>query len=100
MAVKYAKTSPWHLTNFSSGNYLDIMKKRRVTAQADDILWEITPQYTYRPDLLAFDLYSTSKLWWVFAARNIDIIRDPVFDFVPGTKIYLPKKSSLDNLLG
>lgn len=100
MAVTYAKTSPWHLTNFNSSNYLDIMKKRRVTAQSDDILWEITPQYTYRPDLLAFDLYSTSKLWWVFAARNIDIIRDPVFDFVPGTKIYLPKKSSLDNLLG
>ena len=100
MSAKYAKTSPWHLTNFNGGNYLDIMKKRRVTSQPDDILWEITPQYTHRPDLLAFDLYSTSKLWWVFAARNIDIIRDPVFDFVPGTKIYLPKKSSLDNLLG
>jgi len=60
----------------------------------------IQPQYTYRPDLLSYDLYGTSKLWWVFAVRNIDTIKDPVFDFVAGTTIRLPQKTTLDTVLG
>jgi hypothetical protein len=32
--------------------------------------------------------------------RNLDTIQDPVLDFVPGTKIYIPKNSSLKTVLG
>jgi hypothetical protein len=49
---------------------------------------------------LAFDLYGTSKLWWVFSQRNLDIIQDPIFDFVPGTQIFIPKRSGLVSILG
>lgn len=100
MAVVYSKTSPWAVTSFNRGNYLDFWQKRFFAQDPDDILYEIKPQYTYRPDLLAFDLYGTSKLWWVFAQRNVETLKDPIFDFIPGTKIYLPKKSTLSSLLG
>jgi len=98
--VDYANTSPWFVTKINSGNYLDIYEKRSIPQDGDDILYSIQPQYTYRPDLLAYDLYGTSKLWWVFAVRNMDTIKDPVFDFVAGTEIYLPKKSSLSSITG
>lgn len=97
---KYANTSPWFATAINPGNYLDFYQKRFIVQDPSDILYEIRPQYTYRPDLLSFDLYGTPKLWWVFAERNIEILKDPIFDFIPGIKIYLPKKSTLSALLG
>jgi hypothetical protein len=98
--VNYSTTSPWFLTNIKSDSYLDIYESRSIPKDPNDILFEITPQYTYRPDLLSFDLYSTPKLWWVFAVRNPDILKDPVFDFTAGTEIFLPKKSTLSSSVG
>lgn len=95
----YANTSPWYTTGIKK-EYLDFLKIRPVPAESDDFLYTIEAQYTYRPDLLAFDLYRTSKLWWVFAQRNMDVIQDPIFDFVPGVQIYIPKRSGLVSLLG
>jgi len=99
MAATYSNTSPWYTTT-TTQNYLDILTIRPVSAEVDDFLYTIEPQYTYRPDLLSFDLYGTSDLWWVFIQRNLDILQDPIFDFVAGTKIYLPKNSSLTSVLG
>jgi hypothetical protein len=45
-------------------------------------------------------LYGTVKLWWVFAQRNMDVIKDPIYDMIAGTTIYVPKKSLLKNSLG
>jgi|TARA_R110000782_G_scaffold32992_4_gene80074 hypothetical protein len=98
--AKYKSTSPWAETEIRNEQYLDFMQKRFIPENPDDILYEIKPQYTYRPDLLAFDLYGTSKLWWVFTMRNIEVLKDPVFDFVAGTQIYLPKQSILTAMLG
>jgi hypothetical protein len=100
MSDFYAKTSPYYKTDISAGNYLDVYSKRVIPSEPDDILYEIQPQYTYRPDLLAYDLYGSAKLWWVFAVRNMDTIKDPVFDFVPGNKIFLPKKTLLNSIIG
>jgi hypothetical protein len=36
----------------------------------------------------------------VFAQRNLDVLKDPVFDFVAGTKIYLPDDAALRTTLG
>jgi hypothetical protein len=100
MAARYNKASPWGSTKVNRGGYLDFWQKRFIPADPSDIFYEIAPQYTYRPDLLAFDLYGTPKLWWVFTERNNEVLKDPIFDFVPGTQIYLPKKSTLSTLLG
>lgn len=99
MAANYTNTSPWFTTPVVQ-DYLDILSIRPVSAEPDDILFTITAPYAYRPDLLAFDLYGEANLWWVFIQRNLDVLQDPVFDFVPGKKIYLPKASSLRSVLG
>lgn len=99
MAANYPNTSPWNLTNFRPG-YLDYFNIRPVAAEDDDILYEIESQFNFRPDLLSEYLYDTPKLWWVFAQRNMDIIRDPIFDFRSGVEIFVPKKTGLFRLLG
>jgi hypothetical protein len=95
----YKNTSPWANTRLTQDG-LGYFKIRPVSAETDDPLYTIESQYIYRPDLLAFDIYGTSKLWWVFTQRNLDILQDPVFDFLPGTTIYLPKPDSLKKVLG
>jgi hypothetical protein len=99
MPSKYQNTSPWFITPVVN-DYLDVMSIRPVSSQSDDFLYTIQPQYTFRPDLLAFDLYGDPGLWWVFTQRNMDVLEDPIFDFVPGTKIYIPKNSGLKTVLG
>lgn len=99
MSGRYSNTSPWYTTPITQ-NYLDILSVRPVSADADDFLYTIEPQYQYRPDLLAYDVYGEATLWWVFIQRNMDILQDPIFDFIAGTKIYLPKNSSLRKALG
>tara|TARA_B100000780_G_C21096835_1_gene442419 strand:+ start:996 stop:1292 length:297 start_codon:yes stop_codon:yes gene_type:complete len=87
-------------TPITSTGYLDILVPRPVPVASDDVLYEILPAYTYRPDLLAHDLYGQKELWWIFAQRNLDILKDPIFDFVAGTQIYLPQGNNLRNTLG
>lgn len=98
--AKYSANSPWKDTKIRSGQYLDVLKIRPIPAEVDDILYTIEVQYTHRPDLLAYDLYGDQKLWWVFAQRNINTLKDPVYDFEAGTEIYLPKGGNLRRLLG
>lgn len=98
--ASYSATSPWHKTQIKNGQYLDILKIRPVPADNDDIQYTIEPQYTHRPDLLAYDLYNEHKLWWVFAQRNMNVLKDPIYDFEAGTTIFLPKLSRLREVLG
>ncbi len=98
--ASYKKNSPWASTKTVSNQYLDVLTIRPVPEEGDDILYEIEEQYTHRPDLLAYDLYNDKDLWWVFAQRNMDVIKDPVYDIESGTKIYLPKGDKLRKLLG
>lgn len=95
----YKPTSPWLTTDLSTG-YLGYLNIRAVPAEPDDIQYTIDPQYNFRPDLLSYDMYDTTKLWWVFTQRNMNVLRDPIFDFKVGATIYIPKKSSLFRLLG
>lgn len=95
----YNSYSPYFKTEFTN-NYLDILNLRDIPSQPDDILFEVTSTYEYRPDLLAFDLYKEPRLWWVFAVRNKSILKDPVYDMKAGKKIYLPKLSVLKKSLG
>ena len=79
---------------------LDVMEHRKIPRYSDDQLFEIDPEYHMRPDKLAYDLYGTPKLWWVFAARNPSALKDPMYHFVTGNKIFLPKKQTLKAALG
>jgi hypothetical protein len=95
----YGSASPWFTTPVVQ-DYLDILEIRPIAADPDDDRWTITTPFHNRPDLASFALYGTPKLWWVFAQRNMDKIKDPIFDFVPGVEIYLPKKNTLFDTLG
>lgn len=95
----YNATSPYYNTEITNG-YLDVMSFRSIPSETDDILFEIPKTYENRPDLLAYDLYKDVNLWWVFAVRNSNILKDPVFDLVAGIKIYLPKIPTIRKSLG
>tara|TARA_X000000950_G_C13832790_1_gene626930 strand:+ start:697 stop:996 length:300 start_codon:yes stop_codon:yes gene_type:complete len=97
--AKYNNTSPYFETE-QFANYLDILNPRTLTADSDDQVYTVERTYAYRPDLLAYDLYGSPRLWWVFAQRNPDQIEDPIYDFKPGVKIKLPKKDNLLKDLG
>jgi hypothetical protein len=96
----YPATSPYYFTQVVNNNFLDVMVNRQIPMQPSDVYWTITSVYEYRPDTLAYDLYADSKLWWVFAGRNPNRLKDPYFDFVTGVGIYLPKLDMLKQVLG
>lgn len=97
--AKYSNSSPYANT-VENSLYLELLEIRPVPAEGDDFQYTIENQYKHRPDLLAYDLYGDAALWWVFTQRNLDVIKDPIFDFEPGTVIYCPKKSNLQKYLG
>lgn len=97
--MSYSTTSPYFATK-TTGSYLDVMTFRNIPSLDSDIEYEILSQYENRPDLLAYDLYGDPNLWWVFAVRNKDIIKDPIYDMYPGQKIKLPTLETLKSVLG
>jgi hypothetical protein len=96
---RYISTSPYYQTK-SYGNFLDVLNFRSIPTNSFDVLYTIDQMYNLRPDLLSYDLYDTPSLWWVFTARNPDSLKDPVFDFRQGLKIYIPTKETLKTVLG
>lgn len=99
MSSVYSKTSPYSNTGLY-GQFLDLMVNRPITKLASDQLFTINNVYNLRPNLLAFDLYKDPSLWWVFAQRNPNVLKDPLFDFISGTSIYLPTLDTLTSDLG
>lgn len=97
--ANYTNSSPWANT-LQNSLYLELLNIRPVPAEPDDFAYVIENQYRHRPDLLAYDVYGNTKLWWVFVQRNMSVLKDPIYDFEPGTRIFLPKKSNLEKFLG
>lgn len=97
---QYPASSPYFQTPVLEGLYLGIMQNISIPKLIDDVLWAVTPAYEYRPDMLAYDLYQDANLWWVFAQRNPNRLPDPLFSMTVGTNIYLPKITTLQQVLG
>jgi len=97
--ANYDSTSPYFLTGYNQF-YLDVMVDRPLPKESDDLNFTINLTYQYRPDLLAHDLYSDARLWWVFYQRNPNTLTKPPVDFTVGTTIYLPKITTLKSVLG
>ena len=43
--------------------------------------------------------HANSRLWWVFALRNPDELKDPIRDFKSGLTIFVPSKESVSNYI-
>lgn len=96
---QYGATSPYFETGYSQF-YLDTMINRPIPKEDDDLQFTINLTYRYRPDLLAYDLYGTPSLWWVFYQRNPNTLQAPPLDFDVGVNIFLPKEPTLKTVLG
>lgn len=99
MATNYARTSPYYGVQ-TWGKFLDTWPGKTISADVSDAIYQVDNIYNLRPDLLAHDLYQDSSLWWVFAVRNPDVLKDPLFNFVTGTIIYIPTKTVVQQALG
>ena len=97
--ASYDATSPYFTTGYSQF-FLDVMVNRPFPQESDDLKFKLNLTYQYRPDLLAFDLYDNSTLWWVFYQRNPNTLTAPPLDFRVGVQIYLPKITTLRRVLG
>jgi len=95
----YNSASPYAHTDVVNG-YLDVLNFTDIPSYPDDVQYTLTAKYLHRPDLLAYDVYGNTQLWWVFAARNKDVITDSIFDFVPGQTIFLPKMATIRAAIG
>jgi hypothetical protein len=95
----FNSASPYAQTDIVNG-YLDVLNFIDIPAYSDDVQYTLTTKYLHRPDLLAYDVYGNTQLWWVFAARNKEIIKDSIFDFVPGQTIFLPKTATIKAVVG
>jgi len=98
--MSYPQTSPYNNSKIYNGQFLDVMINRDIPVDSTDVSWSINSTYHLRPDLLAHDLYDDSRLWWVFAQRNPNKLKDPLFDFTEGTTIFIPQLTNLKDALG
>lgn len=92
--AKYSANSPYSQTSLNS-QYLDVANLPQVSLDGNEITINLPARYARRPDLMSYELYGTSKLWWVFAAVNPDTVTDPVYDFVEGTTVVVPSVASV-----
>lgn len=93
--VTYDPSSVYRNTRIVDGKYLDILQNDiDPTQQYTLVEVTIENKYNMRPDLMAHDRYGESKLWWVFAEFNQDILQDPIIDFKAGLTIQIPERFS------
>lgn len=98
-SVTYSGYSPYRNTPQTSW-YLSNWNPIDVAPDISDSLIQLNAKYKNRPDLLAYDLYGTVQLWWVFMSRNPDILIDPIFDMTEGVLIYVPTVTRITSVLG
>ena len=96
-SIIYDNRSPYAKTDQIDQyvSYLDFWAPVAVPTSSNDLIVKLDPKYNNRPDLLSNDLYGTPQLWWVFASRNPDIIKDPIYDFKANLVIYAPVKDNI-----
>ena len=96
-SVSYDPKSPYSKTPQVEKyvSYLYFWTPVAIPPSSSDLQILLETKYNKRPDLLSNDLYGSPQLWWVFAARNPDIIKDPIYDFKAGQVIYVPSKDTI-----
>jgi len=99
MSASYSKSSLYHGTS-TWGPFLDVWSGKTIPADVTDAVYQIDSAYNLRPDLLAYDMYKNSGLWWVFSVRNPDILLDPLLSFTSGTIIYVPTLAVVNQAIG
>lgn len=92
----YPSASPYYDTpqlDWRLGRYVH----RAIKPAVGDEYYTVASKYHNRPDRLAYDLYGSVEYFWVFMARNMNLIRDPIFDLKMGMTIVLPTHDTVLN---
>ncbi len=75
--------------NRSGESFLVLRRPLTLDRSDGDTFITVTQEFQNRPDLIAFNAYGTSELWWVIYEYNN--IRDPFFDLKIGTTLLIPQ---------
>ena len=78
--------------NYIKGYYVDIDIPMD---DSTDYYITVEPKYNQKPGLLAYDMYGSERLAWVFYYFNKDKMEDIIFDLTAGKRIRVPLKSRL-----
>lgn len=98
--IVYPSSSPYADTPQTSW-YTGPIKWRTINYDpTDGFIQSLDAKYEYKPDLLSYDLYKTPAYWWVFMARNLDVVRDPIWDMATGIQLYVPTLARLQSIIG
>lgn len=74
--------------------FLDVAKLPRIdTAQGNFVI--VPPECENRMDLFSYQQYGSSRMWWVIALANADMIKDPIWDFKAGMNVFVPRDAAL-----
>lgn len=92
--VRYSGASPYVATPQGSW-YLDNLVLRDIKADPTDKAHVISTAHARRPQNLAYELYGSKDYWWVFQVLNMNVLRDPIYDFTAGKQIRVPTKERL-----
>jgi len=79
--------------------YLGTSKLPNVSLAVGDQV-EVPPECENRIDLFSYQQYGSSRLWWVIALANADIIKDPTWDFKSGMIVFVPRDANLTSSTG
>jgi hypothetical protein len=96
----YKKDSFLRNANFLDDTFLDVNNLPSFPESVNDERYVINAMYDERPDLLAHDIYGSARLWWVFALRNPNILKDPIRDFKAGLAIFMPSADNVNVVSG
>lgn len=96
--TEYSSKSPYSETPQTNW-YLDILEFRNIPKFSNDQTITLQSKYEKRPDLLANDLYGSTRYWWVFAVRNPNIIKDSIYDLKEGMELEVTQPEQLFGVL-
>jgi len=89
--TKYRTDSLYRNTEVVNSKYLDVLSIDNIDIKNTSTKTiTLEAKHNERPDLLAYELYGNSKLWWTFALFNQDTLQDPIIDFKSGLSIIVP----------
>lgn len=83
----------------NDGFFLENYEPINLPYHSSDYYMVIPTEYDLKPGMLAYKLYGSAQLLWVFSVYNRDVITDPLFDFRAGIIIRVPTKDRLSTLL-
>lgn len=89
------KTTSLYRYTPKNSYYLKYYNPINIPMDSTDYILTIKPEYNNKPGKLAYDLYNSERLYWIFKYFNSDKINDPIFDLKEGMTIRVPTSERL-----